>query len=225
VGEFLQYTGRLSGNSIISNFIKRGFDMNKLGLCGTLCLFFLTSASQLLAQQVDADSEAPSREESVSVDLVATISAINPETREVQLEDGQGKVRTLIADPRVLRFDELKVGDQVHATIEVSMRAELREPTAEELAHLGEATVGVVRSPGEGPLTGSMAETATSIVTVVGLNLLNEIITVLSVDGELIDVRAQSEENLKQLRLGDTIVVSETTSIVASVVPVAAATE
>jgi hypothetical protein len=194
--------------------------MNRLGLYTTLCFFLLAFTSQLLAQPGNAEAEVLSREDSVTVDLVATISAIDPETREIQLDDGQGHVRTMTADPRVKRFDELKVGDQVNATLEVSVLAELRQPTSEELATLGESKVGVVRSPGDGAAAGSMAETTTSFVTVVGLNLINGIVTVLTVDGELVDVLAQSEDNLKQLRLGDTIVVSETTSVAVSVIPV-----
>jgi hypothetical protein len=191
--------------------------MNKLGLFGTVCLCCFVFAGSVLAQ---SEAGVPSRQETVSVDLVATISAINAETREIQLTDGQGQVRSLVADERVLRFNELKVGDEVHATVEVTALAELREPTAEELASLGEGKLGVVRSPDAGPLTGSLAESVTSAVTVVGLDLIGQIITVLTVDGELVDVRAQSEENLKKLRLGDTIVVTYTASIVASVVPV-----
>lgn len=191
--------------------------MNKLGFYGTLCLFCLTAASPLIAHNHD---ETLSREETVSVDIVATISAINPETREIQLTDGQGQVRSLTAGPRVERFAELKVGDQVNATISVSALAELREPTAEEIASFGEAKVGVVKALGEGPVGGSVAESVTSAVTVVGLDLISQVITVLTVDGELADVQAQSEENIKKLRLGDTIVVTYTESIVAAVVPV-----
>jgi hypothetical protein len=195
--------------------------MNKLGLYGTLCLFCLAFAGQLFAQQAATGTETPSREETVSIDLVATISAINPETREIELKDAEGNIRTVTADPRVKRFDELKVGDQVHATLEITALAELREPTEAELASLGEAKLGVVRSPGDGPLSGSLAETVTSVVMVVGLSLIGNVITVMTVDGELIDVQAKSEENLKKLRLEDTIVVTYSASIVASVVPVA----
>lgn len=197
--------------------------MNKSSQYSTLCALLVASfisAGQVLAQQGNAEAEPLSSEDSVSIDLVATVSAINPETREIQLDDGQGHVRTIVAAPRVKRFDELKVGDQVNATIEVSVLAELRQPTAEELATLGKTSVGVVRSPGKGAAAGSMSETSTSFVTVVGLNLINGIVTVLTVDGELIDVPAQHEENLKKLRLGDTIVVSETTSVAVSVIPV-----
>jgi hypothetical protein len=197
--------------------------MNKLGLSGTLCLLCLSFAGQLFAQQAETGTEVPSREETVSVDLVSTISAINPETREIQLTDAQGNVRTVTADPRVQRFDELKVGDQVSATLEITALAELREPTEAELASLGEAKLGVVRSPGDGPLAGSLAETVTSVVKVVGLSLIGNIITVMTVDGQLVDVQAKSEENLKKLRLDDTIVVTYSASIVASVTPVAAA--
>lgn len=191
--------------------------MNKLGFYGTLCLLCISFASPLSAQE---GTETLSREDIISVDLVATISSINPETREIQLEDSEGNIRTVTAGPRVERFDELEVGDQVHATLEISALAELRAPTEEELAHLGEAKLGVVRTPGEGPLAGSVAESATSVVMVVGLSLVGNIVTVLTVDGELVDVQAQSEDNLKQLRLGDTIVVTYTASMVASVTPV-----
>ncbi|HKX57041.1 MAG TPA: hypothetical protein VJN01_13110 [Xanthomonadales bacterium] len=199
--------------------------MNKLGLYGTLCLFCLIFAGQLFAQQAETETETLSREETITLDLVSTISAINPETREIQLKDAEGNVRTVTADPRVKRFDELKVGDQVNATIEVNALAELRAPTEAELASLGESKLGVVRTPGDGPLAGSMAESATSVVMIVGLSLIGNIVTVMTVDGELVDVQAQSEDNLKKLRLGDTVVVTYTTSIVASVTPVAAAGE
>ena len=199
--------------------------MNKLGLYGTLCLFCLAFAGQLMAQQSEPAAETLSREETVSVDLVATISAINAETREIQLTDAEGNIRTVTAAPRVQRFDELKVGDQVSATIEINALAELRAPTEEELAHLGEAKLGVVRTPSDGPLAGTLAESVTSVVMVVGLSLIGNIVTVITVDGQLVDVQAKNEDNLKQLRLGDTVVVTYTTSIVASVTPVAAAGE
>lgn len=197
--------------------------MNKLGFLGTLCLLCIAIASPLSAQE--GSEGVMSRQETLTLDLVATISAINPETREVELQDGQGNTRTVVAGPRVQRFDELKVGDEVNATIEISALAEVRAPTEEEIASLGEAKLGVVRSGQEGPLAGGVAESTTSVVMVVGLSLLGNIITVVTVDGDLIDVQAQSEENIKQLRLGDTIVVTYTAAVVASVLPVGAAGE
>jgi hypothetical protein len=197
--------------------------MNKLGFLGTLCLLCITFTSSLAAQE--GSEAAVSRQETITVDLVATISAIDPETREVELQDGQGNTRTVLAGPRVLRFDDLKVGDAVHATVEITALAELREPTEEEIASLGEAKLGVVRSDSSGPLAGSLAESTTSVVMVVGLSLFGNVVTVMTVDGDLVDVQAQSEENLKQLRLGDTIVVTYSAAIVASVVPVGEAGE
>ena len=199
--------------------------MYKSSLLGALFLFTSILSGPVATLAADEGSEPLSREESVSIDLVATITAIDPETREIQLEDDTGHVRSLVADARVLRFDELKVGDEVHATIEVSALAELREPTEAELAGLGGAKLGVVRSAGDGPLAGSLAESVTSVVMVVGLDLISEVITVVTADGDLVDVRAANVDNLKQLRLGDTIVVTYSASIVASVVPVSAISE
>jgi hypothetical protein len=186
--------------------------MNRLGIYCAASLLAIFSSSTLLA-----DAEPLSKEESASIDIVATVTSIDPETRVIAFTDAQGKVRTLTADPRVKRFSELEVGDQVSATIEISALAEVRAPTAEELANPEKVKRGVVRADANGPMAGSMVESTTAVVTVVGLNLLTETITLLTADDDLVDVRAESESNLKQLRLGDTIVVTYTESIVVSV--------
>lgn len=195
--------------------------MNRLAVCCAVSLLALLCSAGLSAQQNDADSAPPSREEKVTIDILATVTGINPETREITLEDAQGNVRVTTAGPRVKRFDELKVGDRVSANIEITTLAELREPTAEELANTGSVKRGVVSGEGEGPLGGSIAEAATAVVTVVGLNLLTETITVQTEDGRLADVRAKSQDNLKKLRLGDRIVITYYASLVVSVESIA----
>lgn len=47
----------------------------------------------------------------------ATISAINYQTRQVTLQDAQGHRQTLQANPNVQRFEQVKVGDRVHAEV------------------------------------------------------------------------------------------------------------
>ena len=77
---------------------------------------------------------------------------------------------------------------------------------------------------GRNPLRGkwgSLAEATTAVVSVVGLNLLNESVTVQTQDGKLVDVRAKSVDNLKQLRLGDKILVTYFASLAVSVESIA----
>ena len=47
----------------------------------------------------------------------ATISAIDYQTRQVTLKDAQGHRQTLQANPNVQRFEQVKVGDRVHAEV------------------------------------------------------------------------------------------------------------
>jgi len=197
--------------------------MNRITRTLVIFLMGLIVAMAAWAQQAPGDSEPLSREETVVVEVVATISDIDYETRRIDIEDSQGNVRSLTADERVKRFNELKVGDEVTVDIVVSALAEVRAPTADEVANPGVVKRGVVRSPGDGAMAGSMTESVTSYVTIVALNLLNETITVLTAEGELADVRAQSVDNLKKLRLGETIVITYSESVAISVEPTGAA--
>lgn len=47
----------------------------------------------------------------------ATISAIDYQSRQVTLQDAQGHRQTLQANPNVQRFEQVKVGDRVHAEV------------------------------------------------------------------------------------------------------------
>ena len=47
----------------------------------------------------------------------ATISAIDYQSRQVTLKDAQGHRQTLQVNPNVQRFEQVKVGDRVHAEV------------------------------------------------------------------------------------------------------------
>ena len=192
--------------------------MNRAALYCTLLFLTVILANAALAGQDGDEGDAPlTHEESATIEFLATVSAIDYESREIQLEDAQGNIRTVTADPRVHRLDEIQVGDLVSGEIVVSVLAEVRPPTPEELADPASVTRGVVRAPGGEAMAGSMSESLTAVVTVVALNLLNETLTVQTPNNNLVDVKAQSVDNLKQLRLGDTIVITYTQSVALSI--------
>ena len=47
----------------------------------------------------------------------ATVSTIDYQSRQVTLKDAQGHRQTLQANPNVQRFEQVKVGDRVHAEV------------------------------------------------------------------------------------------------------------
>src|SRR6266404_2849779 len=97
--------------------------------------FFATGAllvPSVPAQETKSASPPLSREETVLVQVTATVQAIDLEKREVTLKGPLGNVVTFVVDERVKRLGEVKVGDQVTADYYVSLAGELRPPTAEE---------------------------------------------------------------------------------------------
>ena len=78
------------------------------------------------------ESAPPVRAEAIQIS--ATVVAVDAETREVSLQVPHGDIVTMTLGPDMQRFDEIAVGDAVVATYIQSLAADVREPTAEELA-------------------------------------------------------------------------------------------
>ena len=82
--------------------------------------------------QTSAGDKPLAREKWIRVDIQASVENINKEKREITLKGPQGNLVTLTATEAVERFDEIKVGDRIQAESWPFLRAEFREPTAEE---------------------------------------------------------------------------------------------
>jgi lipid-binding SYLF domain-containing protein len=182
-----------------------------------------TEAAKLLAEKIDkyASVGAPkplsSKEDSILVSVTATVRAIDHEKREITLKNDLGNVVTFIVDKEVKRLDEVKVGDQVSASYYISVAGELRPPTDEEKANpITTKTDEVRASKGSAPTAGSV-HMIKAVTTVVGLDLPTQTVTLTGPYGNYATVRAKSVDNLKKLRLGDTIVVTYSEAFAISV--------
>ena len=168
-----------------------------LGLC-----LAVTSFAQ------DNKSLELTRGEALLVSVTAKVEALDLETREVTLKGPLGNVVTLVADQRVKRFNEIKVGDEVTADYYVALLAELREPTAEEKkTPLTVLETKAKAPPGTSPAAGGLRMFKV-VATVEGLDRPTRSVTLKGPRGKYISVRARKLENLQKLRLGDTIVVT-----------------
>ena len=173
------------------------------------CAFLgLSLTVAAFAQDKSSASTDVTRGEALLVNVTAKVEAVDPDKREVTLKGPLGNVVTLAVDQRVKRFNEIKVGDEVSAEYYVAVLAELREPTAEEkespLTVLG--TVAKA-PPGTSPAAGGLRMFKV-VATVEGLDRPTRSVTLKGPRGNYITVRARKLENLQQLRLGDTIVVT-----------------
>lgn len=152
-------------------------------------------------------------EESIEVTVTATVEMIDHNARIVTLRDADGEQVTMSVDERVQRLHEVRVGDEVRAMYRATLLAELRAPTAEESA----SPIAVVSLDGRSPLGAAPAAGAVQAVRVVttveAVDVPNMRVTLRGPMGDLAVVRGRNPDNLRRLRVGDTIVITYFESI------------
>jgi hypothetical protein len=139
--------------------------------------------------------------------LYATIQAINLETREVTLKGQQGNVFTLVADHAIKRLNEFAVGDDIVLDYSISMAAEIRQPTPEELAkpyNVVEDTTRASTSQAPGVEGYKIIE---AVVTVEGLDRQTQTVTIKGPKGNYLAIKVKDPSTLDKLRLGDVALV------------------
>lgn len=168
-----------------------------------------TLAINAFAQESAPSISKPlSVERTVLVTVTARVTAVDEEKREVTLRGPLGNVVTFIVDKRVKRLNEVKVGDEVTADYYVSLATELRAPTEEEKKTPLMIVDAQERAPKNVAPGGEELRAFKVVATVVGLDLPTQSVTLEGPRGNSGIIRAENVENLKRLRLGDTVVVT-----------------
>ncbi len=184
-------------------------------LCGVL---LVACTSSVLAAEGEATrSAAPmSREDAVLVTVTASVEAVDYTNREVVLKGPLGNKVTFTVDPRVKRFNEVKVGDCVQADYYVSIAAELREPTAEEKeTPIVLLDVAGKAPPGTSPAAGGLRRFKV-VTTVEGLDRPTQTVTVKGPRGNYLTARVADPSRLTRMRIGDNVVVTYTEAVAIS---------
>ena len=151
-----------------------------------------------------------------TVNVTATITAIDAATRTVSLKGPKGNETSVVAGPEVKNFAQLKVGDAVDLTVVEALTLELRKgggkPVAwtvkegAERAKAGQAPAGVVGR--QISVVGDVlaVDTAAKTVTVKGPQ-------------RTVDLKVNDPEQLKLIAKGDQIEATFTEAMAVSVVP------
>ncbi len=185
--------------------------MNK---CNHLILLMI-----LLAGLVACGKPAPEQKLSIergnSVLLTATVEALDLKTRKVTLKGEQGKVFTVQAGKEVVNLPQVRVGDKV----EVEYIESLMVRKADKGEILDENTVIVgTAEPGEKPAGLRITESATS-AQIVAIDTVRGAVTLRMPDRSILVIKAQEPENLKKVKVGDTIVITYSEALAVSVKP------
>ncbi len=160
-----------------------------------------------------ADTPKPQKV-SETASLTATITAINPATREITFKGPKGESVTLVATDEVKRFSELKVGDQVTVTYTVSLAVRLAKPDEAAVS----ASADAARSKGPKPGGAAKAE-ATMVVTLENIDATVPSVTFKTAAGELRTIHVRDPKNLVGYKIGDKVAITYTESMAVDVAP------
>jgi hypothetical protein len=140
----------------------------------------------------------------------ATVVALDGIKRKVTLETPDGKKTKFKAGPEVANFDQLQVGDQVHATVTEELALSLRPsdapPSAAEAATVALTPVGA--KPGM-----LMADTIEITVKITAVDSAQRKVTFEFADGTTKELKVGKEADLDRVKPGDDVIIRMTEGI------------
>ena len=176
--------------------------LKKYELMIVLALVFISVPAR--AQVSDSDS----------VTMRASIEAIDKTARSVTLKGPRGNLVQVYADDSFKRFDQLKVGDIVTATITIAVAARIRKPGDPEPKELKE-TASVFKEK----IGGKAYAEQTITVSIEEIDRTAPSVTVKTADGRIVSFRVKNVDNLKNLKVGDQVDVTVGLGLLLSVDP------
>ena len=185
------------------------------GIRTALTLAVAIAAAVFSSALFAAEAERPARMDAALVTLQAKVAAVNHETREVTLENPDGKQVVIQAGEDVKNLDQVDVGDTV--------TVEYLEVVSMEVLPKGEVDVAAMTTAETkvGPLDQKPAKammTETSVITVIdAIDKENRLVTLKGPEGETKTVRARNPANLEKIAIGDKVLVTYTTALAVTV--------
>lgn len=172
-----------------------------VGFCISLFATVLTLNNSAVAQ------EKPSITASRTVNISATVTSIDHETRAVTLEGSQGEAINFTASPDVRNIDQVQAGDLVFAqlheevSIEVFANPEGVQPGAGEIVAEARAEMGDMPA-------GGVVDTVVITAIVEDINLDSKTFRLRGPEGTIREFAARDPENLKRAEVGDLVVIT-----------------
>jgi len=149
----------------------------------------------------------------------ATVTAIDPATREVTIQGDHGPV-TIQVGPDVKNFNNLKVGDRVNISYYQGTAAQLVKG-GKTVKDPAVSTFAQGNSPGLRP-SGLVGASATVTVKIQDVNLPTNTVAFTRSDGTTHIVQVKSPEMqsfIRELKRGDTVQVTFTDSVAVEILP------
>jgi Cu/Ag efflux protein CusF len=134
--------------------------------------------------------------------VTAKVVAVDPAQRTVTLQGASGKTRTIEVGDEVRNFDQIKVGDMVHAKYTQALALELKKGPATMQAPTEEQAITPAPAPGAKP-GGTVARKVTAVAEVIAVNHAKQMVTLRGPRGNEVDVDVQDPSQLQNIKKGD----------------------
>ena len=142
--------------------------------------------------------------------VTATVTAVDAPNRKVTLVTPDGKKETCTVGPEVVNLDQVRIGDQVKATVTEELAVYVRKagtPTKD-----GEATAVALAPVGAKPGV-VMANTIQTTASVKAIDLKHHKATLLFPDGKTKTFSVRPDVDLNDAQIGDQVVIRSTESV------------
>jgi hypothetical protein len=150
--------------------------------------------------------------------MTATITAIDPATRDVTLKGPQGKEVTVTAGAEVKNFANMKVGDLVNVEYIEALTLELKKGGGMKVERTEQAGA-MGAKPGAAP-AGAVGRQVTVVADVVAVDAAQKTVT-LRGPKRTVDLVVNDPEQLKLIAKGDQVEATYTQALAMKVEPVA----
>ena len=142
-----------------------------------------------------------------TTEMTAKVIAVDPAQRTVTLQGASGKTRTIEVGDQVHNFDQIKVGDTVHAKYTQALALELKKGAATMGTPTAEGAITPPPAPGAKP-GGTIARKVTAMTEVVAVDPAKQMVTLRGPEGNEVDVNVQDPNQLKNIKKGDHVEVT-----------------
>jgi len=148
------------------------------------------------------------KEKWIEVSIEATVTGIDKKKREVTLKDKDGEEMTISVGDEVKRFDEIEVGDQVEALYWTFLRAEFREPTAEEKENPLVVLADAGRAPKDVDPAAAVGAVVKAVVKVIVIDKENKEAMIEGPRGNKLIVPVMDDAVLNNLKIGEQVIMT-----------------
>ncbi len=189
--------------------------MKKPAIIIAIAAAFAVSA---LAQTTTTVMKSEPKKASVehTMDVTATIIAIDKTTRDIWLKGPKGNWVVVTAGPEVKNFDQLNVGDKVHTRYNEALVLELKK--GNDLAVTRTEEKGAVGAMPGAPPAGVAGRRITTVADVIAVNRETQTVT-LQGPQLTVDVKVADPDQLRRIKKGDQVYATYTQALAMLVEP------